>query len=78
MKTIPLTQGKFAMVDDEDFEVLSQNRWYATCFKGKFYAYINDGLLRRIGTFKTLLEASRAYDAESIKSFGEFAKVNGH
>lgn len=29
MRLIPLSQGKFAMVDDEDFEELMQFRWFA-------------------------------------------------
>lgn len=32
MKRIPLSQGKFALVDDEDFERLSQHRWHVTPF----------------------------------------------
>jgi len=32
MKEIPLTQGKVAIVDDEDFEWLSQWKWH--CMKG--------------------------------------------
>ena len=44
MKKIPLTQGKFALVDDEDFEYLSQWKWYAkkTTNRRGFYAVRTD------------------------------------
>ena len=38
MKEIPLTQGKVALVDDEDFERVSQYKWY----------YNNGGALRHV------------------------------
>jgi hypothetical protein len=33
VKQIPLTQGKFALVDDEDFDYLSQWKWHITARK---------------------------------------------
>lgn len=30
MKQIPLNQGKFAIIDDEDFDYLSQFKWHIT------------------------------------------------
>lgn len=38
MKLIPLTQGKFAMVDDEDFDRLNQFKWYAQKTGSRCYA----------------------------------------
>ena len=38
MKTIPLTQGKFAIVDDEDFEKLNVHKWHLQK-SANFYYY---------------------------------------
>jgi len=38
MKTIQLTQGQVALVDDEDFERVNQFKWYAHKKKSSYYA----------------------------------------
>lgn len=38
MKTIPLTKGQFALVDDADFDWLSHWAWYAYKAPNTFYA----------------------------------------
>jgi hypothetical protein len=38
MEEIPLTQGKVALVDDEDYAWLNQWKWYAKRCKNLFYA----------------------------------------
>lgn len=38
MKEIPLTQGKVALVDDEDFERINQFKWYARKTHNMYYA----------------------------------------
>jgi len=41
MKQIPLSQGLFALVDDEDFEYLNQFKWHARKSRDTFYASRN-------------------------------------
>lgn len=38
MKSIPLTQGKFCLVSDDDYEELSKYKWYYKTWKGREYA----------------------------------------
>jgi len=38
MRKIELTQGKYALVDDEDFEWLSQWKWFACKYGVQYYA----------------------------------------
>lgn len=38
MKTIPLSQGKVALVDDADYEAVSRFKWYAAKRDRRFYA----------------------------------------
>lgn len=44
MKKVPLNKGKFALVDDDDFERVSQHKW----------VYSNRGYARRIHRGKTI------------------------
>jgi hypothetical protein len=37
-RKIPLTQGKFAIVDPEDFDCLARYKWYAAKYNHTFYA----------------------------------------
>lgn len=55
MKTIPLSQGQQALVDDEDYAELSQFKWtaqrsrysfYAARYEGKKYVYMHRAIMQ--------------------------------
>lgn len=43
MKRIPLTKGKFALIDDEDFSSISRWNWSITSTRYYLYAHRRDG-----------------------------------
>lgn len=57
MKTLPLSQGKEALVDDEDFEFLSRYKWCAARRRGTFYA---ERYIRITDTLKILIPMHHA------------------
>ena len=51
MIKIALTQNKIALIDNEDYELVSQYKWFAHKFKDKFYA---DANLKKGNKYKTI------------------------
>ena len=54
MKRIPLTQGKFAIVDDDMYEYLNQWKWHATSTNGGYYA-VRSTRVSRISMHREIL-----------------------
>lgn len=74
MKEIPLTQGKFAIVDDDDFEYLSQWKWHVCNGPSGTYAMRNskpiDGNRHHIIMHRIINKTPEGYDTDHINGNG--------
>ena len=61
MKKIPLTQGKFALVDDEDFDWLNQWKWH---YGGRGYAVRTVNHSEKIYMHRVLLKPSKGKETD--------------
>lgn len=64
MKRIKLTQGKYALVDDADFEWLNQWKWYAMNLHGFWYAAT--WIQKNVYMHRLILDAPKGKDVDHI------------
>ena len=70
MKQIPLTQGKFALIDDADFDAVSARKWHAMTDRkrpGKWYAATGihrSSSTRRIYLHRFLMQPPAGLDVD--------------
>jgi hypothetical protein len=67
VKEIPLTQGKVALVDDEDFERVNRFKWCATKSKYSHYARRT---LKSISMHRMIISAPSGFDVDHINGNG--------
>lgn len=74
MKTIPLTRGQVALVDDDDFERLSKHRWcYLSGDAGAGYAYRHireDGKQKTILMHRAIMNPTKGFEIDHIDHDG--------
>lgn len=74
MKQIPLTQGKFAIVDDGDYEWLNKYKWYAVKNRNTYYAVRKpsrkQGKRTRIYMHRQILDAPKELQVDHANHNG--------
>lgn len=80
MKEIKLTQGKTALVDDEDYNIANQYRWYADKHGNTYYArrdIVENGVKTRIYMHSFILGTPKGKETDHINHNGiDNRKVN--
>lgn len=73
-KEIPLTQGKVALVDAEDYEYSNQFKWYAMKHGNTYYAVRHikkeDGKQTLICMHRVIMKTSKGMDTDHINGDG--------
>ena len=73
MKTIQLTQGKVAIVDDKDFEALNAHKWLASKNGYRFYAqrkFMNGCKWKTIMMHRVIMNAPDGFEIDHINGDG--------
>jgi hypothetical protein len=70
MKEIPLSQGKTALVDDEDFWIVGEYKWYASWTGRNWYAKtdkrIGEGKRLRLYLHRLIMDAPDGVEVDHI------------
>jgi hypothetical protein len=70
MKSISLTKGKYTLVDDKDYEYLSQYKWYVAESRGIFYAVRKPRLCKAILMHRVITDAPNGMDVDHVNGDG--------
>lgn len=73
MKIIPLTQGKFALVDDKDYAALSKHKWYARRIGVLFYAgrgIKRNGKRFNVHMHREIMKTPKGFDTDHLNGNG--------
>ncbi len=69
MKRIPLTQGRYALVDDEDWELVSNYNWHLEKRPNLYYAAASKSG-ERIAMHRLIMKAKKGQSIDHISSNG--------
>jgi hypothetical protein len=70
MKSITLTQGRIALVDDSDFEYINQWKWYAALSTHTSYAMRRDKNGKTVYMHRVITNAPQGMDVDHLNRDG--------